>query len=98
MAAAHTITVNLWQLAGVVLLALSSVATILIPQVLNSQKGSRGLLAAKKAGDRLLLWGLVVGLLLGVMQVRCLPGHSTAAPIHTLEHLSTSHARTHSTS
>ena len=98
MAAAHTITVNLWQLAGVVLLALSSVATILIPQVLNSQKGSRGLLAAKKAGDRLLLWGLVVGLLLGVMQVRCLPGHSTAAPTHTLEHLSTSHARTHSTS
>lgn len=70
MAAAHTITVNLWQLAGVVLLALSSVATILIPQVLNSQKGSGGLLAAKKAGDRLLLWGLVVGLLLGVLQVR----------------------------
>jgi len=73
MAAAHTITVNLWQLAGVVLLALSSVATILIPQVLNSQKGSRGLLAAKKAGDRLLLWGLVVGLLLGVMQALATP-------------------------
>jgi MATE family multidrug resistance protein len=72
MAAAHTITVNLWQLAGVVLLALSSVATILIPQMLNSKKGNRltQLLEAKKAGDRLLLWGLVVGLLLGVLQVR----------------------------
>lgn len=35
MAAAHTITVNLWQLAGVVLLALSTVGTILIPQTLS---------------------------------------------------------------
>ena len=36
MAAAHSITVNLWQLAGVVLLALSNAATILIPQVRNN--------------------------------------------------------------
>jgi len=35
MAAAHSITVNLWQLVGVILLALSNAATILIPQRLN---------------------------------------------------------------
>eukprot|EP00976_Prorocentrum_cordatum_P036827 749272-Prorocentrum_minimum.AAC.1 len=34
-AAAHAITINLWQIAGVVLLALSSAATILIPKFMS---------------------------------------------------------------
>lgn len=72
-AAAHAITVNLWQVAGVVLLALSSAATILIPRYMMAAEEDGGLLAAKRAGDRLLAWGLVGGVGLGCMQFFAIP-------------------------
>jgi len=85
MAAAHTITVNLWQLAGVVLLALSTVGTILIPQTLSKAEEEGGLLAAKKVGDRLLMWGLFIGIVLGGLQFLAIPLLGFFTPIKAVQ-------------
>ena len=73
-AAAHTIAMQCWQLGGVVLFALSSVAAMLVPSTLNSPAesggGKRG---AKLVADRMLGWGLAAGLLLAGCQLLALP-------------------------
>jgi len=71
-AAAHTISSQVFQLGVIAILALSTIATILIPQRMNSmEKG--GPREAKRVADRLLLWGLVVGLALAVLQAGAIP-------------------------
>jgi len=73
-AAAHAITIQLWQMGGIVLLSLSSITAVLVPQSLNrkAEEGG-GLLAAKHVADRLLVWGAITGITLGLLQVGCLP-------------------------
>lgn len=70
-AAAHTLTIQMWQLGGIALLALSSIASALVPKRLNEAGG--GQLAAKVVADRLLWWGLLSGSALGVLQMLGLP-------------------------
>ena len=71
-AAAHTVTTQLWYLGGIFLMALSSITSALVPQWLN-RKDRGGLAAAKRVADRLLLWGLALGIALGCVQLLSLP-------------------------
>lgn len=70
-AAAHAVTIQLWQLGGVVLFALSTVASIIIPAELNREGG--GVACARSAASRLLTWGLLLGAGLGAAQLAALP-------------------------
>jgi len=71
-AAAHTISSQVFQLGVIAILALSTIATILIPQRMNSmEKG--GPREAKRIADRLLFWGVGIGLILAVMQAGAIP-------------------------
>lgn len=85
-AAAHSITLQLWQVTGTVLLAMSSVASILVSNERakalrtstengNSAKSSlkTSLLVGKFTADRLLYWGVVLGFVLGLFQLSLLP-------------------------
>merc|ERR1719171_2953807 len=59
-AAAHAVTIQLWQLGGVILFALSTVASIIVPSELNRKGG--GAVRARASANRLLSWlGLGVG-------------------------------------
>lgn len=94
VAAAHTISMQMFQLGSVASLAMGTVAAIIIPVVLgnsknsnkNSSEGSPSpaspasaesftakqnyhtLLLAKQSGDRILVWGALLGLLLAALQ------------------------------
>jgi len=71
-AAAHTISSQVFQLGVIAILALSTIATILIPQRMNSmEKG--GPREAKRVADRLLVWGVVIGVILAVLQAGAIP-------------------------
>jgi multidrug resistance protein, MATE family len=77
-AAAHSVTISLWQLGGTVLLAWSSVASIIIPNELAKAKrenktGMASIANAKFAAERLLSWGLVLGVVFSILQIACLP-------------------------
>ena len=74
-AAAHTVSAQMFQLGVIAILALSTLAAILIPQRINATaaSGAGGKLEAKKVADRLLMWGFVLGLFLGVLQACALP-------------------------
>lgn len=84
-AAAHTIAMQCWQLGGVVLFALSSVAAMLVPSTLNSPAesggGKRG---AKLVADRMLGWGLAAGALLAVLQLLSLPLVNVFTPLESV--------------
>ena len=81
-AAAHSITIQLWQLGGVVLLALSTCASIIVPrEIAKAQKDKEDLGGARNAANRLLLWGLVLGLTLGSCQVGALPLLKAFSPL-----------------
>ena len=81
-AAAHSITIQLWQLGGVVLLALSTCASIIVPrEIAKAQKDKLDLGGARNAANRLLLWGLVLGLTLGACQVGALPLLKAFSPL-----------------
>lgn len=73
-AAAHTISLQLWQLGTIILYALSSLATIFIPQALNKKDAQGDPKAeAKKVANRMLWWGTASGAVLGVLQLLALP-------------------------
>jgi MATE family multidrug resistance protein len=69
-AAAHAVTIQLWQLGGVFLLAMSTVASIIVPseiargvkEVKDPAEGRvRGKELARAAANRLLAWGFLMG-------------------------------------
>jgi len=75
-AAAHAITVQLWQIAGIVLFGFGSAASILVPRALVSSKRS-GLEMTYK----LINWGWVMGLGLGGIQLLTIPLLSVMSPL-----------------
>jgi len=83
-AAAHTISTQLWQLGGVVLLALSSCASILVPQRMHRLEDG-GPLAAREVADRLLVWGLYAGVAFGLVQLAALPLLGVFTPIASVQ-------------
>jgi len=74
-AAAHTVSAQMFQLGLIAVLALSTLASILIPQRLNSSMSGPdgGVFEAKKVADRLLVWGFLLGCFLGCLQSCMLP-------------------------
>lgn len=85
-AAAHAITIQLWQLGGVVLLAMSTVASILVPsEIAKSQKEGKSLQQARNAADRLLLWGALLGVALGFVQLLSLPLLKVFSPLEDIQ-------------
>jgi len=73
-AAAHAVTIQLWQLGGVILFALSTVASIVVPAELNKPAAQGGgVAAARAAADRLLAWSFLIGGVLGAAQLAALP-------------------------
>ena len=91
-AAAHAVTIALWQLGGVVLFAMGSVATILTSAELG-KKGSTPE-ASRSVARRVLAWGGLMGGLLGLLQLLGLPLlalHAAAratSGAHTVHHWS----------
>mmetsp|Transcript_12318 Transcript_12318/g.27616 ORF Transcript_12318/g.27616 Transcript_12318/m.27616 type:complete len:545 (-) Transcript_12318:5-1639(-) len=85
-AAAHAITLQMFQLGSVASLSLSVVATIVIPS-LRAKAVAEGTseLPAKQAADRLLLWGLIVGLGIGALQLLSLPLLSVFSPLKDVQ-------------
>lgn len=70
-AAAYTISLQFWQLGGVALFALQGSASILVPADMAREGG--GALAAQATADRLLLIGMVLGMLVACFQLSALP-------------------------
>ena len=64
---------QLWLLGGVILFALSTVASILVPAELAAGEGGAARARARAAANRLLAWGFIAGSLLGAAQLAALP-------------------------
>lgn len=86
-AAAHALAIQTFQIGGIVLLALSTVAQTVVPNTMTEQideetgKKSGGIRAAKAAANRLMSWGFLLGSLLAALQVMLLPYLNKATPI-----------------
>jgi MATE family multidrug resistance protein len=86
-AAAHAISIQTFQVGGIVLLALSTVAQTVVPNdlvprfdaKLNKQVG--GIDYAKATINRLMSWGFVLGIVLGAIQLALLPVIQSSTPL-----------------
>ena len=78
-AAAHSVTIALWQLGGVVLFAMGSVATILTSAELGKKDSSPE--DARALARRVLAWGTMMGAGLGALQILGLPLLGVFSPI-----------------
>ena len=84
-AAAHTVSAQMFQLCLIAVLALSTLASILIPQKLNAAKGEGGQAQAKVCADRLLVWGVLLGTFLACVQLCLLPGLKFFTPLENVQ-------------
>ena len=86
-AAAHALAIQVFQVGGIVLLALSVVAQTVVPNELIEQvdkstgKLRGGKRAAKTVVNRLMSWGFVLGCLLGSLQLLMLPLLQRSSPL-----------------
>mmetsp|Transcript_23110 Transcript_23110/g.64078 ORF Transcript_23110/g.64078 Transcript_23110/m.64078 type:complete len:593 (+) Transcript_23110:303-2081(+) len=86
-AAAHAMAIQTFQVGGIVLLALSTVAQIMVPNAMverfdeASQTTIGGLKYAKATSNRLMSWGFVLGCALGSLQILLLPAMFKATPL-----------------
>lgn len=86
-AAAHALAIQVFQVGGIVLLALSVVAQTVVPNELIEQvdkstgKLRGGKRAAKTVVNRLMSWGFVLGCLLGSLQLLMLPLLQQSSPL-----------------
>jgi len=86
-AAAHALAIQVFQLGGVVLLALSVVAQTVVPNELVEKvdaltgKQTGGKRAAKNVVNRLMSWGFVLGVSLGSLQLLMLPLLQKSSPL-----------------
>eukprot|EP00600_Ochromonadales_sp_CCMP1393_P005163 CAMPEP_0174962610 /NCGR_PEP_ID=MMETSP0004_2-20121128/4874_1 /TAXON_ID=420556 /ORGANISM="Ochromonas sp., Strain CCMP1393" /LENGTH=481 /DNA_ID=CAMNT_0016211151 /DNA_START=23 /DNA_END=1468 /DNA_ORIENTATION=+ len=71
-AAAHSITLQLFQLGAA--LAMNAVSSVIVPSIrAKAIAENTSELPAKQAADRILVWGLIVGLSIGALQLLSLP-------------------------
>ena len=86
-ASAHAMAIQTFQIGGIVLLALSTVAQTLVPSEMAGKKvnGSKSkgddIFAGKAAGDRMLRWGFLSGIVLGLLQIAVLPLLQKTTPL-----------------
>ena len=88
-AAAHALAIQTFQVGGIVLLALSTVAQTIVPNDLveRVEKGKiiGGKSTAKTTVNRLMAWGFILGCGLGAMQLLLLPILQQATPIKEVQ-------------
>lgn len=75
-AAAHALSIQTFQVGGIVLLALSTVAQTVVPNDLFQSKQN-----AKSTVNRLMGWGLVLGVLFGMLQLALIPVIQRSSPL-----------------
>jgi putative MATE family efflux protein len=89
-AAAHAMAIQVFQLGGIVLLALSTVAQTIVPNELiekvdaTTGKHTGGKRAAKNVVNRLMSWGFVLGIFLGGLQMLLLPVLQKSSPLEAV--------------
>jgi putative MATE family efflux protein len=89
-AAAHAMAIQVFQLGGIVLLALSTVAQTIVPNELIEKvdavtgKLTGGKRAAKNVVNRLMSWGFVLGIFLGGLQLLLLPVLQKSSPLEAV--------------
>lgn len=89
-AAAHAMAIQTFQIGGIVLLALSTVAQTIVPNTMTERvdketgKKTGGILDAKATVNRLMSWGFILGSALGLLQVLLLPYLQKATPIEAV--------------
>lgn len=86
--AAHAVTVQLWQLGSVVLLAMATVGSTLVPVEVVRLKRLEGededeydLTRARRMANRIMSWGVTLGIILSVCQLCALPAVSAFSNI-----------------
>jgi putative MATE family efflux protein len=86
-AAAHAMAIQTFSLGGFVLLALSTVAQIVVPNEMvekfdeKGQKIGGGSDAARAVVNRLMTWGFILGTVLGALQIALLPLIARSTPL-----------------
>lgn len=86
-AAAHAMAIQTFQIGGIVLLAVSTVAQIVIPNAMverhDEEQGKMvgGLEYARTLNNRLMSWGCILGVALGSLQILLLPIIRRATPL-----------------
>jgi putative MATE family efflux protein len=86
-AAAHAMAIQTFQIGGIVLLALSTVAQTVVPNAMFERHDKEtmetvgGLEYAKATVNRLMSWGFVLGCALGSLQILLLPVIRKATPL-----------------
>lgn len=70
-AAAHAIAMQMWSMTCVIVYALGGVGSILIPSKAAANGGD--LSSVKPVADRLIMWGLFIGIFLGCVQLCLIP-------------------------
>jgi len=90
-AAAHTIALQVFQVGGIFLLALSTVAQVLVPtemvEKVDSETGKKsgGLKAAKALVNRFMSIGFILGAVLGALQILILPLMNKFTPLKEVQ-------------
>jgi Na+-driven multidrug efflux pump len=86
-AAAHAMAIQVFQVGGIVLLALSTVAQTVVPNemVTRFDEGKKRLVGgpqqAKHTVSRLMSWGFILGIVLGSLQIALLPLLQKVTPL-----------------
>lgn len=86
-AAAHAMAIQTFQIGGIVLLALSTVAQVVVPTAMVERYDEEekemvgGLEYAKSTVNRMMSWGLILGAILGALQIALLPAIKKATPL-----------------
>jgi multidrug resistance protein, MATE family len=86
-AAAHALTIQVFQVGGIVLLALSTVAQTIVPNDMvrrfdkTQQRWLGGPRRARSSVNRLMSWGFILGILLGSLQILLLPMLQQVTPL-----------------
>eukprot|EP00816_Leptocylindrus_hargravesii_P011513 CAMPEP_0196807346 /NCGR_PEP_ID=MMETSP1362-20130617/7330_1 /TAXON_ID=163516 /ORGANISM="Leptocylindrus danicus, Strain CCMP1856" /LENGTH=606 /DNA_ID=CAMNT_0042181243 /DNA_START=185 /DNA_END=2002 /DNA_ORIENTATION=+ len=80
-AAAHSIAIQVFQIGGVFLLGLSTVAAALVPNEMEAN----GNLAAQALANRMLAWGAILGSLFGAIQIGLLPIIKSFSPLEEVQ-------------
>lgn len=86
-AAAHAMAIQTFQIGGIVLLALSTVAQFVVPgdmvEKVDAKTGEKsgGVHVARATMNRLMSWGFILGTILGFLQILILPNLLKATPI-----------------
>jgi putative MATE family efflux protein len=94
-AAAHAMAIQTFQIGGIVLLALSTVAQIVVPNAMveryDEESGELvgGLEYAKSLVNRLMSWGFILGAALGSLQILLLPVIQRATPLQEVRDAAT---------